>query len=162
MFLQQTSFCSFFNTSVLVFFGSFLLVGCTASPQNAVGLKTSEHGQCRGLKKSEGIRYKNRLVSYICEDKHVLFGQAYQLEDEWYFKSGKYDGKRVEDISQTKVEKSFHNICQFEGSYGTGNEHIRKFYFNTKLKSCLPFEWSGKDGIVPFNSQDLCEMNCYY
>lgn len=147
---------------IFIVLSLFLLLGCSASPQNAFAIKTAEYGQCRGLKKSEGIRYKNRLVSYVCEDKHVLFGQPYQLEDEWYFKSGKYDGKRIKEISGVKVEKRIHNICQFEGSYGTGDKHIRKFYFNTKLQSCLPFEWSGKDGIVPFDSQDLCEMNCYY
>ena len=153
---------SLFFTLVSTLLGLFFLAGCTASPEGSFGLKTAEYGQCRGLEKGEKIRYKKRLVTYVCEERHVLFGEPYKRDDAWYFKSGRFDGKRVKDISQAKVEKSFHNICQFEGSYGTGDQYIRKFYFNTKLKACLPFDWSGKDGIVPFDSKDLCEMNCFY
>lgn len=153
---------SLLNTLIAIWLGSLVLAGCSASPQNAFAIKTAEYGQCRALKKSEGIRYKNRLVSYVCEDSHVLFGQPYQREEEWYFKSGKYDGIKVREISEVKVDKRIHGVCHFEGTYGTGDKHIRKFYFDTKLKACRPFDWSGKGGIVPFESQDVCEKNCYY
>ena len=148
--------------SIVAILGLFLISGCTASPKNAFAIKTAEYGQCRGLEKGEAIRYKKRLVSYVCEDKHVLFGEPYQLEDEWYFKSGKYDGKKVKEVSSVKVDKRIHNICQFEGTYGSGDSHIRKFYFDNKLKACFPFDWSGKEGIAPFDSQDVCEKSCYY
>ena len=132
------------------------------SPQNAFAVKTADYGQCRSLNKGEKIRYKKRPVSFVCEDRHVLYGKPYKGNGEWYFKSGTYDGKKVKEASATKVEKILHNICHIQGSYGTGSAKIRKFYFNTKLQRCMPFEWSGKDGMAPFDSQDICEMNCYY
>lgn len=140
----------------------FLFAGCSASPKNAFALKTAEHGQCRSMKKGERIYYKKKRAQYLCEDNHVLLSKPYKVKDEWYFQSGEYDGKRVKNISSTKVEKAFHNICQVKGLYGTGDKKIRKFYFDTKLKRCQPFDWSGKGGFVPFDSVDICEMKCFY
>ena len=147
---------------ILVLLMAVGFIGCTGSPKNAFALKTEDYGQCRMLDEGERIFYKKRRVSYICEDGHVLLSKPYEQDEAWYFSSGFYDGKKVINISSTKVLKTFHKICQLEGAYGTGNESIRKFYFNTKLKACQPFEYSGKDGIVPFDSRDECEMNCYY
>jgi len=150
------------SSLVLLFLVSLVLQGCSGSPHNSFGLKTAEYGECRRLEKGEIIRYKNRLVSYVCEDRDILFGKPYKIGDDWYFKAGYFNGKSVENISQAKVEKVLYNICQFQGAYGTGSEHIRKFYFNIGLKACLPFEWSGTNGVVPFDSKDECEANCYY
>lgn len=141
---------------------SFLFSGCSSSPIHAYAVKTADYGQCRSLKKGERIAYKKRPVAFICEDRHVLVGKPYKIEDAWYYKSGLYDGKKVKSASQTKIDKVLHNICQLQGSYGTGKQKIRKFYFDTKLKSCRPFQWSGQEGMAPFDSQDICEMNCYY
>lgn len=139
-----------------------VLSGCAAvSPKDAYGVKTSEHGQCRMLNKGERISYKRKPVSFVCEDRYVLVGEPYKRGDLWYFKSASYDGKKVSTLlSEVKVEKSLYNICHLEGSYGTGEQKIEKFYFDTKLQSCRPFSWSGKDGIVPFSSVDICEMHC--
>lgn len=140
----------------------FLFTGCSASPKNAYALRTADHGQCRSLTKGERIYYKKKRAQYLCEDNHVLLSKPYKIKDEWYFHSGEYDGKKVKNISSTKVDKVFHNICQVKGLYGTGDKKIKKFYFDTKLKRCLPFEWSGQEGFVPFDSVDLCEMKCFY
>ena len=140
----------------------FLFAGCSASPKNAYALKTVEHGQCRLLNKGERIYYKKKRAQYLCEDNYVLLSKPYKVNDEWYFPSGEYDGNKVTNISSTKIEKVFHNICQVKGLYGTGNKKIKKFYFDTKLKRCKPFEWSGKGGFVPFDSVDICEMKCFY
>ena len=138
-------------------------MGCiSGSPKNAFALKTEDYGQCRLQEEGTKIFHKKRLVSYVCEDGHVLLSKPYKKEDTWYFSSGFYDGEKVKDISSTKVIKTFYQVCQLEGAYGTGTDSIRKFYFNTKLKACQPFEYSGKDGIVPFDSRDECEVNCYY
>lgn len=145
--------------SVILAFGFY---GCSASPKGAYALKTAEYGQCRSLKKGERIQYKKRLVEYVCEDNYVLIGKPYKIKDEWFYKSGKYNGKKVTSVSHTKVDKAYRNICQIEGSYGSGAEKIKKFYFDTKLKRCKSFEWSGKDGFAPFDSEDICEMHCYY
>ena len=136
--------------------------GCLSSPKNAFAVKTEDYGQCRTLQKGEKIRYKKRLVQYVCEDNRVLIGKPYKVKGEWYFKTGTYDGKRVRKDSYTKVTKSFNNICKMEGVYGDGNEQIKKFYLDRKIKKCIPFMWSGKGGFVPFDSVDECEMKCYY
>ena len=149
------------NFIVLLVVGVFF-TACTGSPKNAFAVQTYDYGQCRSLDKGERISYKKKPVSYICEDSHFLYGKPYKKEDIWYFKSGIYEGSDVKELSSTKVDKTLYNICQFEASYGTGSEKIRKFYFSTKLKACLPFEWSGKDGIAPFDSKDECEAKCYY
>lgn len=153
---------SLFAATVIIVFALFALAGCSISPQNAYAVKTEDYGQCRSLEKGERIRYKKRPVSFVCEEKHILYGKPYQSEDGWYFKAGAYDGKKIKEVSPTRVEKILRNICQIQGSYGTGTQKIRKFYFNTKLQQCMPFVWSGKGGMAPFDSQDICEMNCYY
>lgn len=153
---------SLFSTGTVIVLALFALAGCSLSPQNAYAVKTADYGQCRSLEKGERIRYKNRPVSFVCEEKHVLYGKPYQSHDGWYFKAGAYEGKKIKEVSPTRVEKVLRNICQIQGSYGTGTAKIRKFYFNTKLQQCMPFVWSGKDGMAPFDSQDICEMNCYY
>jgi len=140
----------------------FVFTGCSLSPKNAYALKTVEHGQCHTLKKGERIYYKKKRVKYLCEDNHVLYSNPYKTQDEWYFPSGYYDGKRVKNISAAKVDKVFHNICQVKGLYGSGDKKIKKFYFDTKLKRCQAFEWSGQGGFVPFDSVDHCEMECFY
>jgi len=139
-----------------------LVSGCTGSPKHAYAVKTQDYGQCRSLDEGEKIYYRKRPVAFTCEDSHFLYGKPYKESNAWYFKSGIYEGKKLKDLSSTKVTKSMYNICQLEAAYGTGNEKIRKFYFNTRLKTCLPFEWSGKDGIAPFDSRDECEVKCYY
>ncbi len=136
--------------------------GCSISPNNAYALKTVDHGQCHTVRKGEKIYYKKRRVKYLCEDNYVLFSKPYQSKDEWYYPSGYYDGKRVRNVSTAKIDKVYHNICQVKGLYGSGDKKIKKFYFDTKLKRCKPFEWSGKGGFVPFNSVDECEMECFY
>lgn len=152
-----------FSTMIVLLFGLFLLAGCSMSPQHAYAVKTADYGQCRSLEKDERIRYKKRPVSFVCEQRHILYGKPYKSQDEWYFKAGTYDeGEKIKEAAPTKVEKILHDICQIQGSYGTGIEKIRKFYFNTKLQQCMPFIWSGKGGMAPFDSQDICEMNCYY
>lgn len=149
-------------SALLVASSIFLFSGCSSSPVNAYAVKTADYGQCRSLKKGERIAYKKRPVAFICEDRHVLVGKPYKIEDTWYYKSGLYDGKKVKAASQTKVNKVLRNICQLQGSYGAGTQKIRKFYFDTTLKSCRPFQWSGKGGTAPFDSVDICEMNCHY
>ncbi len=139
-----------------------LLTGCSASPKNAYALRTADHGQCRSLNKGERIYYKKKRVQYLCEDNYVLFARPYKHKDIWYFPSGEYKDKKISKVSSTKIEKVFHNICQVQGLRGTGDKKITKFYFDTKLKRCIPFEWSGKGGFVPFDSVDICEMNCFY
>jgi len=139
----------------------FGFIGCTSSPKNAFSVKTEDYGQCRSLYKGEKIRYKRRLVQYVCEDNHVLIGKPYRVDGHWFFKSGLYNGKKVKKDSFTKITKSFHNLCNMSGSYGDGTEDIRKFHFDTKLKRCLPYSWSGKGGFVPFSSVDDCEVACY-
>jgi trypsin inhibitor len=151
-----------FSATVVIVLGLFAFAGCSMSPQYAYAVKTADYGQCRSLIKGERIRYKKRPVSFICEENHILYGKPYKSSDTWYFKSGIYDGKKVKEASPTRVVKTLRNICQIQGSYGTGTEKIRMFYFNTKLQRCMPFEWSGKGGMAPFDSQDICEMNCYY
>ena len=151
--------------SVMMALGSvviFLSTACSVSPKNAYALKTAEHGQCRLTKKGERIYYKKKRAVYICEDNHVLFKKPYKIKDAWYFPSGHYDGRKVKKLSASKVEKVLHNRCQLKGIYGTGNQTIKKFYFDTKLNRCQPFEWSGKGGYVPFDSVDICEMECFY
>ena len=147
---------------LLILLMAVVFIGCAGSPKNAFALKTEDYGQCRMLEEGERIFYKKKRVSYICEDGHVLFSKPYEKDEEWYFSSGFYDGKKVKNISSTKVLKTFHKICQLEGSYGTGNESIRKFYFNTKIKACQPFEYSGENGISLFDSRDECEVFCHY
>jgi len=145
--------------------GSLLLAfltGCSMTPKNAYALRTADHGQCHPLKKGERIYYKKKRVKYLCEDSQVLFSKPYKVEEEWYFPSGYYDGKRVRNISAAKVDKVYHNICQVKGLYGSGDQKVKKFEFDTKLKRCRPFEWSGQGGFVPFDSIDECEMECYY
>jgi len=142
--------------------GSFFL-GCSSSPKGAYALQTADYGQCRILKKGEKIRYQKRLVKYICaDDKHLLVGKPYKVKGVWFYESAQFNGKKVEKASHTKIEKTFHNRCQLQGTYGTGEEKIQKFYFNTATKACKPFEWSGKGGLVPFSSRDECEAKCYY
>ncbi len=137
--------------------------GCTASPEGAYALKTADYGQCRVLHMGEKIRYKKRLVSYVCaDDKHLLIGEPYKVKGDWYYKSARYNGKKVEKARYTKIEKSFHNRCQLKGSYGEGTQKIKKFYFDTGLKACRPYEWSGEGGMVPFSTRDECEAKCYY
>ena len=153
---------SLFNVGIVIVLGVFALAGCSLSPQNAYAVKTADYGQCRSLEKGEGIRYKKRLVSYVCEERHVLYGKPYQSKDGWYFKAGAYEGKKIKEAPPTRVKKTLRDICQIQGSYGTGTAKIRKFYFNTKLQQCMPFIWSGADGMAPFDSQDICEMDCYY
>jgi len=146
-------------SSVIVL--SFFL-GCSASPKGAYALQTADYGQCRVLEKGEKIRYKKRLVKYVCaDDKHLLIGKPYKVKDTWFYESARFNGKKIEKASYTKIERSFHNRCQLRGSYGTGDKKIRKFYFDTKIKECRPFMWSGKGGLVPFASQDGCEAKCY-
>jgi len=136
--------------------------GCLGSIDNAYAVKTLEHGQCRQLQTGEKIFYKKRLVSYNCEDEYVLISKPYPKENNWYFKAGHYAGSKVENISSTKVIKSFHKVCQLEGAYGTGNKDIRRFYYDKKFLSCKPFSWSGENGIAPFNSKDECRVMCFH
>jgi hypothetical protein len=137
--------------------------GCSFSPQGAYALKTADYGECRRLHKGEKIRYKKRLVKYVCsDDKHLLIGKPYKVKGDWYYESARFNGKKIERACYTKIEKSFQNRCQIQGQKGTGSEKIRKFYFDTKFKECRPFEWSGKGGLVPFESKDGCEAQCYY
>ncbi|PHR58965.1 MAG: hypothetical protein COA44_02120 [Arcobacter sp.] len=146
----------FIFISILVF-----LAGCTSSPKNAFAVKTKDYGQCRLIEKGEKIFYKKKLVKYVCEDMHVLFDNPYEKKDEWYFKSGFFTKGKVQDISSTKVVKTFHKVCELRGAYGVGTQKIRKFYFNMKIKACQPFIWSGEAGIVPFDSYDDCRFECF-
>lgn len=140
-----------------------LFSACSSSPKGAYALQTADYGQCRMLKKGERIRYKKRLVKYVCaDDKHLLIGKPYKVKGDWYYESAQFNGKKVEKASYTKIKKTFSNRCQLQGTYGTGKQKIQKFYFNTSTKRCKPFEWSGKGGLVPFSSRDECEAKCYY
>ncbi len=140
-----------------------LFSACSSSPKGAYALQTADYGQCRILKEGEKIRYKKRLVKYVCaDDKHFLIGKPYQVKGNWYYESAQLNGKKVEKASYTKIKKTFHNSCQLQGTYGKGKEKIQKFYFKASAKRCKPFEWSGKGGFVPFSSRDECEAKCYY
>jgi len=147
----------FFVGAMILFFS-----GCGGSPKNAYALKTADYGQCRSIEKGEKIFYKKRLVRYVCEDMHVLFGEPYEKQDIWYFKSGLLEEGDVKHISSTKVEKVLHKQCELEGAYGIGTQEIRKFYFNSVFLACKPFIWSGKAGIAPFNSKDECRVECFH
>ena len=146
----------------LVLLSSFFL-GCSASPKGAYALRTADYGECRVLQKGEKIRYQKRLVKYVCsDDKHLLVGKPYKVKDDWYYESAQFAGKKIEKASYTKIEKVFHNNCQLRGAKGSGSEKIKKFYFDTRTKECRPFKWSGKGGLVPFESVDSCQAKCYY
>ena len=140
----------------------FSFSGCSASPKGAYALKTKEYGQCRSVKKGERFRYKKKRVKYICEDDtHVLVGKPYQIKDDWFYPSGELKGKKVSNLGYSKIVKVYHNRCELKGAYGSGNDAIRKFYFASSIKACKPFSWSGKGGLVPFDSVDECEMKCH-
>jgi len=138
-----------------------LFSACGGSPKNSYAVKVQDYGQCRSLEEGEKIFYKKRLVKYICEDKHVLMGKPFEKKDDWYFKAGLYDGEKVEKVKDAKVIRTYHKRCQLQGAYGTGTQKIRKFYLNTKNKTCMPFEWSGEAGIVPFNTKEDCRFECF-
>lgn len=149
-------FESLIIVSVMLFF-----VGCGGSPKNAYAVKTKDYGQCRSINSGEKIYYKKKLVRYVCEDMHVLLDKPFEKKDEWYYKAGFYDGKKVKKAKTTKVTRTFHKQCDLEGAYGTGTQKIKKFYLNTKNKTCTPFMWSGEAGIVPFDTKDDCRFECF-
>jgi len=140
---------------------SLFFLGCGGSPKNAYAVKTKDYGQCRAIVKGEKLFYKKKLVKYVCEDRHVLLDDPYEKENEWYFKSGLLNKGKVENISSTQVLRTFHKSCELKGAYGTGTQEIKKYYFNTKIKACQPFVWSGEAGIVPFETYDDCRFECF-
>jgi len=150
----------------LIFSGLFLLGGCAVLGvnSNSIGVVTEEYGQCVASTKEDGPRFDRKEITFICPNKRVLLGWPYEKEGETYMDSAllyKKEGRYyVKDKQPASVIEGLHNVCQLKPSKGEGNETIRAYYFDMRLKACRPFIWSGKGGFVPFKSMDACEQYC--
>lgn len=131
---------------------------------DSVGAETKEYGQCIANTKN-GPRFNKKRVTFYCADQRVLLGNVYEEEGEEYIDSAilsEHKGKYViTDKQRVHFVRGFHSVCQLQPIQGDGDQKIKRFYFDQKLKECRPFEWNGKGGFVPFKNVDECEQYCH-
>lgn len=145
--------------------GPLIFSGCSTMGLNSdsIGIVTKEYGQCIVNTKAAPSFNKKR-VSFICQDGRVLLGASYEKDGEEVIDSAllqKKDNKYViKDKSEATVVRGLHSVCQLQPLVGDGDESLKRYYFDRKLKECRPFNWSGKGGFVPFKSLDACEQYC--
>lgn len=145
--------------------GLFLFSGCSTVglDSNSIGVVTKEHGQCV-INTKEAPSFKRKKVTFLCQEGRVLLGEAYEKEGVEVIDSAllkRKDKKYViQERSRATVVRGLHSVCQLQPLKGHGERAFKAYYFDNKLKSCRPFEWSGKGGFVPFKSLDACEQYC--
>ncbi|MGB5964353.1 MAG: BPTI/Kunitz-type proteinase inhibitor domain-containing protein [Sulfurimonadaceae bacterium] len=143
----------------------FILNGCSTMGLNSdsIGVETKEYGQCIVNTKASPS-FNKKKVTFICQEDRVLLGEAYQKDGEDVIDSALLQKKGekylIKDRSEATVVRGLHSVCQLEPLKGNGNQSLKGYYFDRKLKECRPFTWSGKGGFVPFTSADACEQYC--
>jgi len=143
-----------------------LLGGCTALDvtSDSIGVVTKEYGQCVANTKEDSPRFNRKEITFICQKNRVLLGWPYEKEGQNYIDSAVVHQKEgryfITDKQPVSVVEGLHTVCQLKPERGEGNETIRAYYFDMRLKACRPFIWSGKGGLVPFKSMDACEQYC--
>jgi len=149
-------------TATILVFGGCAAVGLSS---DSIGVVTEEYGQCI-VNMQDAPSFNKKKVTFRCENDRVLLGDTYEKEGVEYIdsailfqKEGQY---AIKDRRPVRFVRGLHTLCEIEPVAGDGDQKIRRFYFDMKLKECRPFDWSGKGGLVPFKNRDECEQYCYY
>ncbi len=145
--------------------GLLLLTGCSnmgLAPES-VFVMTKEYGQCVvNTKAMPG--FKQKKVTYVCQDDRVLLGEVYTQEGTEYIDSALLQQKNrkyfIKERSRATVLRGLHSVCQLQPLKGDGDKSLKRYYFDIQRKECRPFTWSGKGGFVPFKNVDACEQYC--
>jgi len=51
--------------------------------------------------------------------------------------------------------------CYFTPNMGPCDANISRYYFDQEENQCMEFSWGGCEGLVPFETMDECESNCF-
>jgi len=144
-----------------------MFVGCStnAITSESLAVVTQEEGQCIATPQST-LRFNHKKVRFRCENGRVLLGDVNKVDDKLYIQSAKLTKQKgsykIEAKKNVEYLRSLDTICELKPFVGTGNQKIRRYYFDISLKSCRSFEWRGQGGFVPFESFDACEQRCLY
>jgi hypothetical protein len=152
--------------SALLALAVLFITGCSTMEvtPDSVAVETAEHGQCLSTGKGSTLSFKKKRVSFICPDGYVLLGMPYEKSDRTVMDAGRLrrsEGRFIlQPIPAVEIRRGLRSRCQLVPDPGPCEEPVKKYYFDTKTKSCRPFLWGGCGGIVPFESMDECEQEC--
>ena len=152
--------------SVLLFLVLMMISGCSTMriSDDAVALVTKEHGQCLANIQKR-VYFDHQPISFVCEDAYVLLGSVKDVNGSFYMKSGRFsienNTPRLSKRAQVEITEGLTSVCQLRPSYGLGKEKVKRFYFDSKVKKCRPYIWSGIGGFKGFENFDACHQQCY-
>jgi hypothetical protein len=71
------------------------------------------------------------------------------------------DSERI-IASQIYIEGTFtgEHPCSLEPNLGNCKAAMPRYYFDKEEQKCKQFLWGGCDGIVPFDSLEVCKSTC--
>ena len=144
-----------------------LLSGCSTMgfDPNSVAVVTEEYGQCLA-NTGDAPKFGKKRVTFKCQNSRVMLGVVYEKEGDEYIDSAtllKKDGKySIKDKKPVLFRRALHSVCQLKPMQGTGNERIKRYFFDISTKKCRPFIWNGDGGFVPFENLDACQQYCNY
>ena len=146
---------------------SLFLNGCSTNviTPDTLAVVTEEEGQCIAMS-GNTPSFKHKKVRFRCENGRVLLGDVNEVDDKLYIQSAKITKQKgnykIDAKKDVAYLRSLDSICEIRPFVGTGDQKVRRFYFDVSIKACRVFEWSGKGGFVPFESLDECEQRCSY
>ena len=144
-----------------------LLTGCSTMGFNpdSVAVITDEYGQCIA-NTGAAPKFGKKRVTFKCQNERVLLGVPYEKEGEEYIdsailmkKEGKYSIMKKKPVV---YKRALHSVCQLKPIQGSGDDKIKRYYFDISTKKCRPFIWYGDGGFVPFENLDACQQYCNY
>ena len=144
-----------------------LLGGCSTMgfDPNSIAVVTEEYGQCLA-NTGDAPKFGKKRVTFKCQNSRVLLGIVYEKEGDDYIDSAillKKDGKySIKDKKLVLFRRALHSVCQIKPMQGTGDERIKRYFFDISTKKCRPFIWHGDGGFVPFENLDACQQYCNY
>jgi len=144
-----------------------LLGGCSTMgfDPNSIAVVTEEYGQCLA-NTGDAPKFGKKRVTFKCQNSRVLLGIVYEKEGDDYIDSAillKKDGKySIKDKKPVLFRRALHSVCQIKPMQGTGDERIKRYFFDISTKKCRPFIWHGDGGFVPFENLDACQQYCNY
>ena len=145
----------------------FIFTGCSSMglQSDTIAVVTKEYGQCIANTQA-APSFNKKKVTFRCEKERVLLGKLYKKDGVEYIDSAlliKKNGKYlVRDRTSAQFVRGLHSVCQLKPIQGEGDQKIKRYYFDVKVKECRPFEWHGDGGFVPFKNLDECQQFCNY
>ena len=152
---------------ILLALMGLLISGCSTNSisPDSLAVVTEEEGQCIAMAQ-DTPSFNHKKVRFRCENGRVLLGGLTKVDDKLYIQSAKISKKegvyKIHAKKDVAYLRSLDTICEIKPFVGSGEQKIRRYYFDISIKACRVFEWSGKGGFVPFESLDECEQRCAY